>query len=476
MTLEGGYLKRIGMMAIAAIMCAGLSSCGNGIDEPLLPSDTEEPGSHPGENDDPTEYEIDVMLPERIYAVAGQTLQLFFRGAIGAVNPYNYDILVSCAHGKKYPRYFEYRPTADDIGTTTFTITVKNDNGKVLGKAGCDLVTVDAECTEELHVLTFGDSLTSSGDWVHHADECLPDNVKFCGEMNKDGTGYFGVGGWSWNRYITVGVEEARFQVEDVSLISIGATYGDADGNIFKIKETNITGSSGNVLASLEGKKGLPAPASGTLTRLSGSGDKTMRYTGCALESANPLWNGTEMSFRNYVNTYAGGRVDVVCVLLGWNEVKPWMTDFTVLMSRARRFCQTLHREYPRAKVKIMGLQIPSVTGGIGNSYGATGTGYADGYGLARTVLNLNRAYEDLADELGDYVEFLGVSCQFDSEYNMPYTEADVNLYNPDKEMLGTNGLHPSLAGYKQIGDVVVRAIYGQSADKDNSWVKPVYP
>ncbi len=76
-----------------------------------------------------------------------------------------------------------------------------------------------------------------------------------------------------------------------------------------------------------------------------------------------------------------------------------------------------------------MGIQIPSLNGGIGASYGATGTGYADQYGLVRTVFNMNKAYQDWCNEsaYSSFLEFVNISTQFDSENNMPSSDVPVN-------------------------------------------------
>lgn len=416
---------------------------------------------NPSLPDNSGQYPIDVVLPKRIYAVVGDTLQLFFRGMIGAVNPYNYDILVTCEEGKKFPRYFEYVPQPEDIGELPFAVTLRDDKGETMGYAECMIEVVEKTCGEDvLHILPFGDSLTSGGIWCHHADSRTPTNVKFCGAKEYMGTHYFGVGGWSWSSYTSAVRPGFRFQVHDVNLLHIGAAYTSDNGYKYTVLEINVTNGVGNVLMSVDKKTYEPGSPAGILKKTSGGGDPELAYSSFQPESSNPLWNGERMTFRPYVERYAEGRVDAVYVLLGWNNLKPWQTDFSELLSTVDTFCSTLHDEYPTAKVYIMGLEIPSINGGIGNSYGATGSGYADGYGLCIGVLNLNRAYQKFADERSSYVEFLNVSCQFDTEYNMPATDKNVNLYNPETEVIGTNGVHPGKYGYYQIGDVAARSIY----------------
>ena len=151
--------------------------------------------------------------------------------------------------------------------------------------------------------------------------------------------------------------------------------------------------------------------------------------------------------------------VDIVYTLLSWNGLSAGMTDFSTILSMVKTFTDTLHAEFPDAKLRIMGLQVPSVNGGMGANYGATGTSYSDRYGMVVTALNMNQAYQDFAnqDDYKSFVEFVNISSQFDSEYNMPQAEATVNTRSSLTEQRGTNGVHPSDNGYMQIADVVYR-------------------
>ena len=416
---------------------------------------------------------VNISLPDTINAIVGDTLQLFFRGMIQAFDPYKYDILVTCSKGNKYPRYFQYTPTVADVGTTTFTVTVKDDDRNVLASKTCQLVTrnVVKSPAANLNVACFGDSLTAAGTWCAEANRRLTGtggtpagkaltNIAFVGSKQNGTTGYFGVGGWTWKSYTQQGRPAYRFQVTGVTSLSVGAVYTN-NGNTFTVMEVNVTGGTGNILCSVTAL--TPAPsASGTLTKSSGTGDATITYTSVARDTQNPLWDwdNNKMSFIPYANAVAGGKIDVVYTLLSWNEQTPGRTDFTSVLNQIKIFADTLHAEFPNAKLKIMGVQVPSVRGGMGANYGATGTFYADGYGMVVTALNQNDAYQEFANrpEYSGFVEFVNVSAEFDTEYNMPHADRAVNTRNTEvTEWVDTNGVHPDNNGYLSIGDVCFR-------------------
>ena len=106
---------------------------------------------------------IDISLPNKIYAVVGDTLQLFFRGIIKAVDPYVYDICVTADGGRMYPRYFEFTPQS--TGTITFNLKVKTSDGKVINSKGTTIEVKEAvaQPSSPKNVLFIGDSLTAAG-------------------------------------------------------------------------------------------------------------------------------------------------------------------------------------------------------------------------------------------------------------------------------------------------------------------------
>lgn len=420
-----------------------------------------------------SENSIKVSLPDELTAVVGDTLQLFLRGIVCAVNPYIYDLFVTCNKGGQYPRYFQILPTSGDAGDYDWTITVRDNNKNVLSTSKTILKIVDVVKSpeSELNVACFGDSLTSGGFWCREAHRRLTEtggspagkgltNINFVGKKKNDTTGYFGEGGWNWSDYTSAKRPAFRFQVSGVTQLNMDAVYTN-NGFEYKIIEINVTEGVGNILCSTSSSSNVPQ-TSGVLTRKSGNGDATISYSSFEEDVANPLWNTetNQMDFVPYANEYCNGRIDVVYTLLTWNGLVSWKDDWTSFLTQVKRFADALHRDFPNAKMKILGIQIPSLNGGIAANYGSIGNGITDTFGTINTVFNMNEVYQDFANQSDykDWVEFVNVSSQFDSEYNMPSNEEYVNTRNTAfKERIGTNGVHPASSGYLQIGDVVYR-------------------
>lgn len=423
---------------------------------------------------------IQINLPNKLYAVVGDTLQVFYRSIIEAVNPYIYDIRVICNKGQGFPRYFSYTPTINDIGTETLTICLYNNDGRIVGEQSCELVTVASPSSPSSikKIFTFGDSLTSGGEWPNETQRRLVNtnsvdgiigkglsNIDFCGQFevtrNEQTTKYFGVGGWVWANYTNVGRPAFRFQVSGVTNLNIGSVYSN-NGHNYTIMEVNVTSGTGNILCQVASSTDTPE-TSGILTKVSGIGDDIVTFTSFSADSQNPLWdyNNNVMTFIPYVNQYGNGQCDAVYVLLSWNGQSAWKTydlDDSTQISYAKTFARKLHSEYPNAKLKIIGIQMPSLNGGLAANYGAN-SGYSDVFGLYKCAWSYNRALQELCNnsEFSNYCEFVDAATQFDSENNMQSTQYYVNIRNTKTEVRGTNGVHPAINGYYQIADAVYR-------------------
>jgi hypothetical protein len=115
----------------------------------------------------------------------------------------------------------------------------------------------------------------------------------------------------------------------------------------------------------------------------------------------------------------------------------------------------------------INGLYMPSMKLMM-PGYGASGTGYADTYGIFNILKNQAEAYQEFAnsteesgtsgDAYNTFVDYIDLACQLDSDFNFPMTQKDVNTRNSNfTEPFANNTIHPSDAGYMQIADAEYR-------------------
>ena len=428
------------------------------------------------------ENSLRVVLPDEITAVVGDTLQLFYRGIVEAVNPYNYDIRVTCAKGRQFPRYFEFTPLSADVGTHELTVEVRDDSGNLIKSADTKIKVVNPKShVSQKNILSIGDSLTSAGTWVIEANRRLTqsggaptgnnlNNFNFIGTKKNDDTGWEGVGGWTWNNYLT----EPSPTTSDIYLyvtshdktnIDQKSLWKDGSGNTWELETIEATRLKFN---RVEGNTSAPQSGAGSFTHMSNATNtSTISYTDLQFADGNPFWDASlgRVSFKSYCTRNGFSGIDYLYTLLTWNGGRSDKYDPShnqTEINQAKQLIDILHSEYPNAQVRMMGVQLPSLNGGTGANYGAVG-GYSHAYALVRGVFGLNLAYQEFAnrDEYKDFVKFVNVSSQFDSENLMPEIDKPVNTRSSKTEKLGTNGVHPTGEGYLAIGDVAYRSILG---------------
>ena len=344
---------------------------------------------------------VHVFLADRYELVAGDNFQLFFRGVVQAVNPYNYHIRIVTPKGIVRPRYYEWTPGSADVGNYPLTLQVLDHNGNVLGQDQTTLVVKAAAAPkQDVNILCIGDSLTAGGIWPAEAYRRLAatggtpaghgfSKIHFVGTKTKTvnglTVGYEGSGGWTWDSYL-------------------GKNSPFYDSNTGKI------------------------------------------------------------SFKSYCQKNGIADIDVLCVMLTWNNQSIPSNTYQNLdgghFADARQLLDLLHSEYPNAKVRLMGLQMPCQNGGLGASFGA-GNPMSDTYGMLVSAMHYNAALERLSDlpQYRDFVQYVDVAAQFDTDYNMPDKSRPANNRTDVTEVLGNDGLHPSTSGYYQIADAIYRAL-----------------
>ena len=352
-------------------------------------------------NEKQQEDKINIYLPDEYYLTINDNFQLFYRGVIQAVNPYNYHINVICSKGSVFPRYFEWTPTESDLGTYNLELTVKDNNGKLLGKDTTKLIVVKPKISNEIqNVLCIGDSLTGGGYWVREAER----------------------------RFNESGGKPAGLDLQYLNFIGT--------------KQANLLGK---------------------VTRFEGYGG----WTWSSFCSANsPFYDETlaDISFKSYCEKNGFEDIDLVYILLTWNgQGTPYKTDYNVNEGHfiyAQKLIDKIHEEYPNAQIRCLGIQMPSQNGGMGANYGATGS-YSDAYGILVSAMNYNKCLEEFCklDKYSSFVKYVDVAGQFDTDYNMPSKDKPVNNRSETTEVVGTNGVHPTINGYYQIADAVFRSL-----------------
>lgn len=428
-------------------------------------------------------------IGSKIYAVVGDTLQIFKKSIVDSLG-IPYIMKIESAKGLVYPRYWEYTPNADDVGSSEIKFSLLNVDGSVIDERIVSLITVNTSNTSK-NVLNIGDSTMANGEipielsrrikgtnGVATTPKALAlSNINVVGRIkNGDKTvGWEGTGGWTYTNYTSQGSRAVRFQVANAQsitvkdLIRIGATnsYGYYQ---FEVTEVNVTNETGNIRAVFS----YTTPySSNFLNEVSASGKLTNTnnlavgsYLSFTEEFYQPFWNTTKNQFdiKTYVNDYCGNKVDYIFILLGINSLygtKPFTSVDSVLDS-CKNLLRKIHADLPNTKILLSTNNLVSQNGGLGFNYNAqTYFGQYDVEVINHLIFAMNKAYYTLETdtEFMQYVEVINTHAQFDADNAFPITTKNVNTRSGETESVGTNGVHPTNNGYWQIADAEFRAL-----------------
>lgn len=424
-----------------------------------------------------------IECSESFICPVGETIQIFYKSIFNGININ--DFIISCRSnvGKSYPRYFEYKPTELGNKSVTFNLC-KFDRYeyKVVSTKSVTIECIEHPKSSSKNILIIGDSLTLYNSMQ---DEILrrinkeggePEGYKlacnFLGrKTTSNGTKFEGISGYSWQKYTTRLGRSFKFTVPSTTNTSVGSKYkvqmNDGSNKNLQVIEVNI--SNDNSASSYiklifdsdyDDLKKNPL-ANGTLSKVSGSGDTNISYTQYEVESYSPFVNNNdEVDFKPYFDQYCNGKVDIMVIELGTNDITSLLNknlntfdlinDYINL--HCGKFISKLHEQYPNTQLVILGLHKCSQNGGMSNVSNTN-----DPIRYCRYIFKWNEALKNMAKE-SDYTHYIDVNAQFDSEnsYDNNVTK-QVNLRSSKVEPIDYNSVHPITSGLQLIADSVVR-------------------
>lgn len=417
-----------------------------------------------------------LYLAKNYDLVVGDKFELFYRGVIRSMNPYKYYIKVSSPKGKPYPRYYTYTPLDGEVGDYPLTITLYDDYLNEIESASTTLhVVKPKKPNRKINILCVGDSLTFNGVWPYEGyrrftkndgEPCglgFGDVLNLIGTCKKEEVGYEGYGGWQWRHF-----------VNNEAVSTTSSVWVEVDSHTLNENDQHSIWQSDKlkwVLESIEDNRLKFKRGEGNYSCLPIIGEefidleknRTIKVKKHYFEKGNPFYDEDIKgpNFKKYCldNNFDG--IDYVYILLTWNgQYTPYNRDFSHFEPFIVEILKRLRQDYPGVKVRLIGIQSPSIDGGIAANYGASGF-YSDVFGEVTTAYNYDEYLEELCnkEEFKDYCRYIDMKAQFDVEYNMPSEMTKVNARSTVLEKLGTNGVHPTMSGYLQIGDVFYRAL-----------------
>lgn len=342
---------------------------------------------------------VRLTLPPTIYAVVGHEMNVYFDNVTLVLNPDNYAFDVTCPKGRQQSERWTYTPTAQDVGSHPFELIVCNEQNELLARGRCELKVV-AEAKTELSVLMIGDSLTHASIYparVAELSDKAGTKLKLVGSHHPDKQPehirHEGYGGWTAKRFATHYKPAAP-----------GGNYKDR-GSPFLYAEDD----------------GEP-----------------------------------QLDFARYCKEANEGRFpDVVTIFLGPNDIFR-ATDETLestiddMLSHYKAVMKMIRKAAPTTRIAAMLPVPPAATqDAFGANYGSTQTRWQYKRNQHRLVERMLAAFSGREE---DGIQLVPAYINLDCRRNYP-TALQAIEAGGEKILRQNNGVHPSAAGYRQIGD-----------------------
>lgn len=437
-----------------------------------------------------TKNDPSLCIGSKLYAVVGDTLQIYYKSIVDSFD--KYFLAISCSKGKNYPRYWEYTPVSGDVGSTTMTLTLYNKDSSIIESKTVTLITASAtNPSTSKNILHIGDSLIMDGQIPIELSRRLKgtsgvatsptalnlSNFNVVGrKKNASNTvGWEGTGGWTFSTYMTAnGIQGVRWQVSGVTNANIGDIYqANYSGGYyrFQVMEINVTGGTGNIMMGFyttpyDANFNTRIVTNSTISKVSGTGQASISYSTYAVENYQPFWNTSTNAFdiTSYVNTYCSNKVDYIYLQLGINSYignAPFDALNSVLAD-CKSLINLIHTQLPNCIILLATNCLPSQNGGLAASYNASSNGNIYGeYGFNHKVFVMNKLFMTLESDTNynSFVKVLNIHAQVDSDNVYPTSPKPLNTRITTTEESGTNSVHFKDEGYWQDSDGLFRAL-----------------
>ncbi|MBT3377191.1 MAG: SGNH/GDSL hydrolase family protein [Lentisphaerae bacterium] len=346
---------------------------------------------------------LKTQLPPTVYAVPGTECNVYFSNVLLAINPSNYAINVTCGKGVHQQERWVFTPTEDDVGDYPLTLTVHDDTNTVLATARTMVRVTSKQATADFGVLMVGDSLTHASVYPRQAlENCETDEHlqirligSHCPQADEPSVRHEGYGGW------TAKLFTSHFNDDP-----------DYEG-----------------------------------------------YRACSPFLFHNDQGELELDFARYCEEQnAGSAPDVVTFFLGPNDIfaaDDASIDAAVTESIGH-FDRLIEMVRGVDSTTVIGLLLPTPPAASQDAFGAN-------YGCTQSRWQYRRnqhrmiqvMLERFADREGEGLFLMPVNVSIDCVHGFPTQVEPANARSDETVQRLCNGVHPSVSGYRQIGDAV---------------------
>ena len=347
-----------------------------------------------------------LALPPQLFAVVGIETNVYFDNVFLTLNTANVAFDVTCERGRQQAERWTWTPTNADVGEVPFRLKVLDGQNQIITEIASTIhVFRPDQATEKAtSLLIIGDSLTHTSVYSQHLLDLVTKwgsgRLTLVGSHGVDpelgANRHEGYGGWTAERFATFYSNTAR--------------QGDYSkrGSPFLYKQTDGT---------------------------------------------------TKLDFEQYCKDVNEGKFpDSVAIFLGPNDIFSFNDEsiaagIAKMLKHFDQLIDMLRSSSPTTRVGVM-LPVPPASSqdAFGSNYGSGQTRWQYKRNQHALVQAMIERYHGRQAEM---IHVIATHANLDCVHNYPTESMAPNARSDLKIIRQNNGVHPSVAGYHQIGDTV---------------------
>ncbi|MDH6185473.1 SGNH/GDSL hydrolase family protein [Polaromonas sp. CG_23.6] len=411
---------------------------------------------------------LDLIVPPVVYGVQNRECNVYFDNLHTAADSlgfwWNADSTAASTGTQQAERWTWTPPGAVASGNLTIEARDKRSGRLLATKTMAQRAAAASAGTGMVkNVMVIGDSLVNAGVITQTLMDIAAADAMGVTLLGTQGTApnkHEGRGGWTVANYTAAGPTYYDFTVSGVTTSPLlNATEYTNNGSTYRVQTVNLSGGSGTLRCSVV-SGGAPL-ASGTLTKSNAvTGDATIAFSAGVAVAGNPFWIGGAVNFPQYLTNYAVAVPDWVFIGLGINDVFGQTTDAAAASTANAAFTNLdvliSSIKAAGAGVKV-GLMLPTPPSSSQDAFGAN-------YGTTVTTARFKRNILIWARELASRyatqeaarIYIVPSNTALDTVNGMHFgTTSPVNSRSAITVARQSNGVHPAVSGYQQIGDAL---------------------
>lgn len=315
-------------------------------------------------------------------------------------------------------------------------------------------------------VLIIGDSTVDYNFITTPLKEIFDNDVidlQFVGTRGDTGKKHEGRSGWKYSDYAGNSRKLTKVLISGLTNVpSFGSTYSNNDST-WLCQEVNVNSGTGYLkFEKIDGVNEMLT--SGTLLKVSGSGDSSVNYSGASIDDGNPFYNPTTLTFdiQHYLTQTSQtlGNGDWIFFQLGINDVFSVQTvseaknKVDSIMTDINSFISNIHAFNSNIRIGFSITIPPANQDGFGANYGLGQL--SELYkktGLLELQSRLIESFDNDTSRANN-IFLIASHVNIDMVYNIPKEDVQVNSRNTNTISMSVNGVHPTTTGYAQIADM----------------------